>query len=51
MPVPHLGTPDAWVVQPDPREIGVASGPKINGSRVRTQLLLGPPSIPKVHGF
>ena len=51
MPAPHLGTPDAWVLPLNPRGMGSASGPKINGSSVMTKLLLGPPSRPKVLGL
>jgi len=50
MTTPHLGTTGTWVVPLDPRGMGLASGSKINMSIIRTQLLLGPPSKPKVPG-
>jgi hypothetical protein len=37
MPAFHLGTPGAWVIALEPREMGPLSRPKINGSCVRTQ--------------
>jgi hypothetical protein len=37
MPVPHMGRPGAWVMALEPRGMGLALGPKLNGSYVRTQ--------------
>jgi hypothetical protein len=37
MPAPHLETPDAWLIALEPREMGLSSRSKINGSCVRTQ--------------